>query len=159
MKSSWSLWFSLSVWRSFPTVSPRFGMKRFFSRLLKGLVTLICDPSARSVAATVACLKGSMIQCIESRCCSVVYRFVSGAQTSLRSHGELGPERLRGAEDPAGCRRVLLVLSDGADHGGCPWNLPPGEKFQLALLVLTDCCVILTPWNSFVTPSWLDVGL
>lgn len=30
-------------------------------------------------------------------------RLVSRAQTSLRCHGELGPQRLCGAEDPAGC--------------------------------------------------------
>lgn len=32
----------------------------------------------------------------------VVFRLVGGAQTSLRRHGELGAERLRGAEDPVG---------------------------------------------------------
>lgn len=102
----------------FPDCFSTFWDEKILQQVVK--VTLISDPSARSVAATVAYLKASMIQRIESRCCSVVYRFVSGAQTSLRSHGELGPERLRGAEDPAGCRRVLFVLSDGADHGGCP---------------------------------------
>lgn len=55
-------------------------------------------------------------------------RFVGSAQTSLRRHGELGAERLRGAEDPAGRRGVVVILSDGADHGGRPRNLPPGRN-------------------------------
>lgn len=61
----------------------------------------------------------------------MVLRPAGGAQTSVRRHGELGPERLRGAEDPAGRRGVLLVLPDGADHGGRPRNLPPGKELWL----------------------------
>lgn len=58
-----------------------------------------------------------MLICV--RVC-VVFRLVGGAQTSLRRHGELGAEHLCGAEDPVGRRGVLVVLSDGADHGGRP---------------------------------------
>lgn len=63
--------------------------------------------------------------------CVVVFRPVGGAQTSVRCHGELGPERLCGAEDPAGCWGFLLILSDGADHGGRPRNLPSGIEIWL----------------------------
>lgn len=55
-------------------------------------------------------------------------RLVSRAQTSLRCHGELGPQRLCGAEDPAGCGGVVLVVPDGVDHGGCSRDLPPGRR-------------------------------
>lgn len=71
-----------------------------------------CRSAAQQEAVT-ACL-----------CCC---RPAGGAQTSLRRHGELGPQRLRGAEDPAGRRRVVVVLPDGAHHGGRPWDLPPGR--------------------------------
>lgn len=58
----------------------------------------------------------------------VVFRLVGGAQTPLRCHGELGSERVCGAEDPVGRRGVVVVLSDGAHHGGRPRDLPPGRK-------------------------------
>lgn len=58
----------------------------------------------------------------------MLFRPAGGAQTPVRRHGELGPEHLRGAEDPAGRRGVLLVLPDGADHGGRPRNLPSGKE-------------------------------
>lgn len=63
--------------------------------------------------------------------CVVVFRPACSAQTSVCRHGELGPERLRGAEDLAGPRGVLLVLPDGADHGGRPRNLPSGKELWL----------------------------
>lgn len=55
-------------------------------------------------------------------------RLARRAQASLRRHGELGPERLRGAEDPAGRRGVVLLVSDGAHHGGRPRDLSPGRS-------------------------------
>lgn len=58
----------------------------------------------------------------------MVCRLVGRAQTSLCRHGELGPERLRGAEDPVGRRGILVIIPDGADHGGRPRNLPPGRE-------------------------------
>lgn len=58
----------------------------------------------------------------------LVYRLVGCAQTPLRRHGELGPECLRGAEDPVGRRRVVLILSDGTHHGGSPRDLSPGRQ-------------------------------
>lgn len=61
-----------------------------------------------------------------------VFRLVSRAQTSLRRHGELGAERLCGAEDPVGRRGILVIISDGADHGGRPRNLPPGRDVSPA---------------------------
>lgn len=61
----------------------------------------------------------------------MLLRPAGGAQTSVRRHGELGPERLCGAEDPTGRRGVLLVLPDGADHGGRPRDLPPGKELWL----------------------------
>lgn len=50
----------------------------------------------------------------------VCSRSAGSAQTSVRSHGELGSERLRRAEGPAGRGGFLLLLQDGADHGGGP---------------------------------------
>ena len=66
--------------------------------------------------------------------CFFFSRFVGGAQTSVRRHGELGSERLCGAEDPIGRRGVVLVLSDGAHHGGRPRDLPPGRNIEQPLL-------------------------
>lgn len=55
---------------------------------------------------TVSLLMAAQIQRMLKGCngllCFVV-RLVGGAKTSLRRHGELGAERLRGAEDPIGC--------------------------------------------------------
>lgn len=73
-------------------------------------------------------LMGKRFQCERyNKLFPVVCRLVGGAQTSLRRHGELGAECVRGAEDPAGRRGVVVVLSDGADDGGRPRDLPPGR--------------------------------
>jgi len=92
-----------------------------------------------------------------------VSRLVGGAQTPVRRHGELGAERLRGAEDPIGRRGVVVILSDGGDHGGGPRNLPPGTEIidyfylevplftlgNIALVWLRLCTVLFCFVSSF----------
>jgi len=56
-----------------------------------------------------------------------VCRSPGGAEASVCSHGELGPECVCGAEDLVGSWRLLLLLSDGAHHGGGAWDLPSGK--------------------------------
>lgn len=129
------------------------GIKGFFGRLLKWLMCLIStqnetssDASSHSVKGppsfiyeaeshwmklTVSLSVGELIQHVlkgNNVLSHVVFRLIGGAKTSLCCHGELGAECLCGAKDPVGCRGVVIVLSNGAHHGGRPRDLPSGRR-------------------------------